>query len=179
MVLNKEKKCFIAGEISSNHGQDLKRAVAMIKKAKECGADAVKFQTYTPDTLTIDADTKYFKIKHPEWGGQTLYELYAKAYTPWNWFPKLKKAADRAGVVFFSTVYDKSSVDLLEDLGVSFHKISSFELIDLPLIEYAAKTRKPLVLSTGMANLKEIKAAVAIARKCGARKVTLLKCVAS
>lgn len=174
-----KKGCFIAAEVSANHGQDLSRAIAMIKKAKECGADAVKFQTYTPDTLTIDSGSRYFRIKHPKWGGQTLYELYGKAYTPWTWFPALKKAADKAGITFFSTAYDKSSVDFLEMLGVPFHKIASFELVDIPLIEYAAKTKKPLVLSTGMADLGEIKEAVTVAKRAGAREVVLLKCVSS
>lgn len=173
------KKCFIAAEVSANHGGDLNKALAMIRTAKECGADAVKFQTYTPDTLTINADNRYFRIKHPKWGGQTLYELYKKAYTPWDWFPRLKKAADRAGITFFSTVYDRSSVDFLEKLEVPFHKISSFELVDIPLIEYAARTKKPLVLSTGMADLKEMKEAVTAAKKNGAREVVVLKCVSS
>ena len=173
------KRCFIIAEISANHGQDLKRAVLLIKKAKECGVDAVKFQTYTPDTLTIDVDNKYFRIHHPEWGGQTLYQLYKKAYTPWKWFAKLKKAADDAGIMFFSTAFDKTSVDFLEKLDVPVHKIASFELVDLPLIEYAAKTKKPLILSTGMAALSEIKEAVNTARKAGAKDIILLKCVSS
>lgn len=171
--------CYIAAEVSANHGQDLSRALDMIWAAKACGADAVKFQTYTPDTLTIDSENRYFKIKHPKWGGQTLYKLYGKAYTPWSWFMALKKAADKAGISFFSTAYDKSSVDFLEKLGVPFHKIASFELVDIPLIEYAAKTKKPIVLSTGMADLKEIKEAVNAARKSGAKEVVLLKCVSS
>ena len=173
------KKSFIIAEISANHGQDLKRAISLIKKAKECGADAVKFQAYTPDILTIDVDNKYFRIHHPEWGGQTLYQLYKKAYTPWKWFKKLKKAADDAGIMFFSTAFDKTSVDFLEGLGVPFHKIASFELVDLPLIEYAAKTKKPLILSTGMATLSEIKEAVNTARGAGAKDIILLKCASS
>ncbi len=152
--------CFIIAEISANHGQDFNRAVNLIKKAKECGADAVKFQVYTPDTLTIDVNNKYFKIKHPKWGGQTLYQLYKKAYTPWNWFGKLKKIADDLDIIFFGTAFDKTAVDFLEGLDVPLHKIASFELVDLPLIEYAAKTKKPLILSTGMATLTEIKEAL-------------------
>jgi len=170
---------FIAAEISANHGQDLKRAIKMIRIAKACGADAVKFQTYTPDTLTLDVRNRYFMIKHPKWGGQTLYQLYQKAYTPWSWFKRLKKEADSIGIAFFSTAFDKTSVDFLEDLGVFCHKIASFELVDLPLIEYAAKTKKPLILSTGMATLQEIREAVATARKAGTRDITLLKCVSS
>ncbi len=174
-----KRGCFIAAEVSANHGQDLTRAVAMIKKAKECGADAVKFQTYTPDTLTIDSDKRFFRLRHPKWGGQTLYQLYSKAFTPWEWFPLLKKTADDEKITFFSTAYDKSSVDFLEGIGVPFHKIASFEIVDIPLIEYAAKTGKPLVLSTGMADLGEIKRAVMAARRAGAGEVVLLKCVSS
>lgn len=171
--------CFIVAEISSNHGQNFKRAVSLIKKAKECGADAVKFQTYTPDTMTIEVDNKYFQIKHPKWGGQTLYQLYKKAYTPWHWFKKLKKIADDLGIIFFSTAFDKTAVDFLEELAVPFHKIASFELVDLPLIEYVAKTKKPLILSTGLADLREIKEAVDTARNAGAKDIVLLKCVSS
>ncbi len=171
--------CFIIAEISANHGQDLGRAIAMIKEAKRCGVDAVKFQAYTPDTITIDVDNKYFRVKHAKWGGQTLYQLYKKTYTPWNWFNKLKKTADDAGLTFFATAFDKTSVDFLEDIGVPFHKIASFELVDLPLIEYAAKTKKPIIMSTGMATIPEIRSAVNTAKKSGAKDITLLKCVSS
>ncbi len=172
-------KCFIVAEISANHGQSFNRAVALIKKAKKCGVDAVKFQAFTPDTITINCRNKYFKIKHPKWGGQTLYELYKKAYTPWKWFKKLKATADDLGIMFFATVFDKTSVDMLEELDVPIHKIASFELVDLPLIEYVAKTRKPVVMSTGMATSAEIKEAVTTAKKAGAKDIVLLKCVSS
>ena len=175
----KLKNCFIVAEISANHGQSFKRAVNLVKKAKECGVDAVKFQCYTPDTLTIDCGNKYFRIKHPKWGEQTLYQLYKKAYTPWEWFSKLKKVAEETGIIFFATAFDKTSVDFLEKINVPIHKISSFELVDLPLIEYAARTRKPLILSTGMATLKEIKEAVRTAKSAGAKEIILLKCVSS
>jgi pseudaminic acid synthase len=167
----------LVAEISANHGQNFNRAIALIKKAKECGADAVKFQAYTPDTMTINADNKYFRIKHSQWGGQTLYELYKKAYTPWEWFKKLKQVADDLGILFFATAFDKTSVDFLEELNVCIHKISSFELVDLPLIEYASKTKKPLILSTGMATVSEIEEAVSTARCAGAKEIILLKCV--
>lgn len=173
------KKTFIVAEISANHGGDLNKALRLIKEAKKAGADAVKFQTYTPDTLTLDVRNRYFMIKHPKWGGQTLYQLYQKAYTPWKWFKKLKATADDIGIAFFSTAFDKTSVDFLEGLGVFCHKIASFELVDIPLIEYAAKTRKPLILSTGMASLQEIWEAVSAARRGGAGAITLLKCVSS
>ncbi|MCM8787255.1 MAG: pseudaminic acid synthase [Candidatus Omnitrophica bacterium] len=179
MNLKNLKTCFIVAEISANHGQNFNRAVTLIKKAKECGVDAVKFQCYTPDTLTIECDNKYFIIKHPKWGGQTLYQLYKKAYTPWNWLKKLKKIAEDLGLIFFATAYDKTSVDFLEELNVPIHKIASFELVDLPLIEYIAKTKKPLILSTGMANLAEIKEAVEAAKKAGTKDIMLLKCVSS
>lgn len=178
-VIGDDNSVLIIAEISANHGQDFDRAVKMIKVAKDCGADAVKFQAYTPDTLTIDADNKYFRIKHPQWGGQTLYELYKKAYTPWKWFKKLKKVADDLGLLFFATAFDRTSVDFLEELNVRFHKISSFELVDLALIEYAAKTKKPLIMSTGMADIDEIQAAVDAARRAGAKEIILLKCVSS
>jgi len=176
---NNNNSVFIIAEVSANHGQDLNRAIEMIKVAKECGADAIKFQAFTPDTITINCNNKYFQIEHPQWGGQTLYELYKKAYTPWKWFKKLKKIADDVGIIFFATVFDKSSVDLLEEINVSVHKIASFELVDLPLIEYAAKTKKPLIMSTGMATIDEIKEAVIVAKKAGAKDIILLKCVSS
>lgn len=177
--LNKNKKAVIVAEISANHGQNFNRAVSLIKKAAESGADAVKFQVYTPDTMTIDVDNKYFRIKHPEWGGQTLYQLYKRAYTPWSWFKKLKKIAGSSGVEFFATAFDKTSVDFLEELGVGVHKVASFELTDLGLIEYMAKTKKPLILSAGMATALEIKQAIATAKRNQVKQVALLKCVSS
>jgi pseudaminic acid synthase len=178
-LFGSDRPCLVVAEISANHGQDFGRAVRMIKMAKQCGAGAVKFQCYTPDTLTIDVNNKYFRIKHAKWGGQTLYQLYKKAYTPWGWFKKLKIIAEDSGLVFFATAFDKTSVDFLEELGVAFHKIASFELIDLPLIEYAAKTKKPLILSTGMATIREIREAVNLARESGVKDITLFKCVSS
>jgi len=175
----KYNKCFIIAEISANHGQNFNHTVKMIHKAKECGADAVKFQAFTPDTITINCRNKYFKIKHPKWGGQTLYELYTKAYIPWKWFKKLKEVADDLGIIFFATAFDKTAVDMLEGLNVSIHKIASFELVDLPLIEYTAKTKKPIIISTGMGNIEEIEEAVNTAKKAGAKDITLLKCVSS
>jgi pseudaminic acid synthase len=175
----KKNKCFIIAEVSANHGQKLERAVQMIRVAKQCGADAVKFQTYTPDTLTMDSAKKYFQVKHAQWGGQTLYELYKQAYTPWDWFKALKRVADSEGITFFSAAFDPTAVDLLEALKVPIHKVASFELVDIPLIEYAAKTGKPLIMSTGLATVKEIAEAVRAARRSGAKDLTLLKCVSS
>jgi pseudaminic acid synthase len=174
-----KKKCIVVAEISANHRQKLSLAQQLIRKAKECGVDAVKFQAYTPDTLTINAASPLFRIRHPRWGGQTLYRLYQKAYTPWKWFPSLVRTASREGIAFFATAFDKSSVDFLEDLGVPVHKIASFEIVDIPLIEYAARTGKPLIISTGMATLREIREALTAARSQGCRDITLLKCVSS
>jgi pseudaminic acid synthase len=129
--------------------------------------------------MTLDCDNKYFIIEHPQWGGQTLYELYKKAYTPWEWFPKLKKIAEKEDILFFATTFDKNSTDFLEELGVPIHKIASFELVDLPLIEYTAKTKKPLIISTGMGSMEEIKEAVDTVKKTGVKDLTLLKCVSS
>lgn len=178
----KTEKCrsvFIIAEASANHSQKLSNAVKLVEEAKKAGADAVKFQAYTPDTMTIDVNAKYFKIKHPQWGGQTLYQLYKKAYTPWPWFKKLKRVADDLGILFFATAFDRTAVDFLEEIGVSIHKAASFELVDLPLIEYMAKTKKPLILSTGMGTFDEMKEALATAKKAGAKDITLLRCVSS
>lgn len=171
--------CFIVAEVSANHNQSLKTALSMIRSAKECGADAVKFQLYAPDTLTIDCDNKYFRIKHPKWGGQTLYQLYKKAHTPWSWFKALKKSADSLGIGFFATAFDKTSVDFLEELKVSVHKVASFELVDIPFLEYIGRTGKPVVLSTGMATEVEIREAIAALKSSGTKDIYLLKCVSS
>lgn len=175
----KDKHVFIVAEISANHNQDFKKAVNLIRKAKDCGVDAVKFQTFRPESLTIDIDNKYFRINHPKWGGKTLYQLYKEAYTPWGWLKKLKKIADDLGIVFFSTAFDKAAVDFLEEIDVPLHKIASFELVDLPLIEYVAKTKKPIIISTGMATITEINEAVNAAKKSGAKNIILLKCTSN
>jgi len=179
MKLTTLKKTFVIAEVSANHCHKFNYAVRLIREAKKCGADAVKFQAYTPETITINCANRYFRIKHPVWGGQTLYDLYKKAYTPWEWLRKLKRIADSEGIMFFATAFDATAVDFLESLNVAMHKIASFELIDLGLVGYAAKTKKPLMLSTGMASLSEIKDALATAKKNGARDIMLLKCVSS
>lgn len=179
LYIGKDKPCFVIAEVSANHAGDFRKAVSLIKKAKAAGADAVKFQTYTPDTLTINVNNKYFRIKHTKWGGQTLYDLYKTACTPWDWFKKLKKIAKEEGIVFFSTAFDKTAVDFLEELDVPIHKIASFELPDLGLVEHAARTKKPLILSTGISTISEIKNAVKTARDAGAKDIILLKCVSS
>jgi len=177
--IGRNSPVLIIAEISANHGQSFKRAIELIKEAKKCGADAVKFQMYTADTLTINSNTPGFKIRHPHWGGKTLYEFYKKANAPWAWFKKLKDACDDLGIMFFSTAFDKTAIDFLEELDVPLHKIASFELIDLPLIEYAAKTKKPLILSTGMATINEIGEAIRCAKNSGVKDIILLKCTSA
>jgi N-acetylneuraminate synthase len=171
---------FIVAELSANHRQDFNEAVRLIEAAKKAGADAVKLQTYTPDTMTIDCGDERFRHGHGSlWKDQTLYELYQKAYMPWDWQPKLKKKANELGLELFSSVYDSSSVVFLESMNVPAYKISSFELIDLPLIRQSAKTGKPLILSTGMATLVEIQQAVDAARSAAAKGIVLLKCTSA
>jgi len=175
-----KSKAFVIAEISANHNNSYDQAEKMVRVAKEVGADAVKVQTYTPDTLTIDCDRPEFKISGgTPWDGRTLYELYGEACMPWEWQPKLKKVADEIGIELFSTAYDKTAVDFLEDMGVSRYKIASFELVDLPLIEYVASKGKPIIMSTGMASLEEIIEALDVAESAGATDITLLKCTSA
>jgi pseudaminic acid synthase len=170
---------FIIAEMSANHNKDFDEAVRIIRAAKECGADAVKLQTYTPDTLTIDSDSDYFRIKEAPWKGETLYSLYKKAFMPWEWQPRLKEVAEENGIILFSTPFDKSSTDFLERMGVSVYKIASFELVDIPLIEYVASKGKPVIMSTGMATVDEMREAVDSARGAGTREIALLKCTSA
>jgi len=175
-----KKKTLIIAELSANHNQDFDIALKTIKAAKESGADAIKVQTYTPDTITIDCDNEYFQIRQGTiWDGTTLYKLYEQAYTPWEWQPKLKKYAEDLGLIFFSSPFDKTAVDFLEDLEVPAYKIASFEITDLPLIEYVAKKNKPVIISTGIATLADIEEAVNTCRRAGNNKIALLKCTSS
>ncbi len=168
---------YIIAELSANHNQDFNAALRLIDAAHDSGADAIKLQTYTPDTMTIRSDREYFRIGGGTlWDGRTLYDLYGEAYTPWEWHPRLKQAANDRGMDFFSTPFDPTAVDFLEELGVPAYKVASFELVDLPLIEKIAATGKPLIMSTGMATLGEIEEAVAAARGAGASQIALLKC---
>ncbi len=165
---------------SANHNQKYEQAVKLIHAAKEAGADAVKLQTYTPDTMTIKSDRPEFKISGGTlWDGKTLYELYEEAHTPWEWQPKLKKVADDLGLALFSTPFDKTAVDFLETMNVPAYKIASLEIVDIPLIEYIASKGKPLIISTGMATLDEIKEAVKTVKKAGATQIALLKCTSA
>lgn len=167
---------YIIAEMSANHSGSIERAKEIIREAKRCGADCVKIQTYTPDTLTIDCHNQYFQVENGTWEGENLYSLYGKAYTPWEWQAELKKEAERVGIDFFSTPFDKTSVDFLEEMGMSFYKIASFEMIDLPLLRYVASKGKPIIMSTGMGSLEEIKEAVEAVYETGNHQLALLKC---
>lgn len=170
---------YVVAELSANHHQQFDQAVKLIQAAKEAGADAVKLQTYTPDTITIDVDSDLFRHTEGLWAGRTLYDLYAEAYMPWEWQPKLKKLADELGITLFSTPYDKTAVDFLEEMGCPAYKVASFEIVDLPLIEYIASKGKPIMISTGMATLDEIDEAVQAARGAGTSQIALLKCTSA
>ncbi|MCX6983432.1 MAG: pseudaminic acid synthase [Lentisphaerae bacterium] len=168
---------YIIAEMSANHGQDFQQAVKILQAAKEAGADAVKLQTYTPETMTINCSNGYFQIgKGTIWEGRNLYDLYAEAYTPWDWQPKLQAIANDLGIALFSTPFDDTAVDFLEQLSIPAYKIASFELVDFPLIRRVARTGKPMIMSTGMATLAEIDEAVRTAKEAGAIQIALLKC---
>lgn len=175
-MIGQGQPCYIIAEMSANHAGDIHRAIEIIDAAKEAGADCIKIQTYTPDTITISCDNDYFKIKDGTWGGETLYSLYGKAYTPWEWQLQLKAEADRVGLDFLSTPFDKTAVDFLEEIGLDFYKIASFEIVDIPLIKYVASKGKPMIISTGMASLDEIEEAVETAKNEGCEAICLLKC---
>ena len=173
-------KAFIIAELSGNHNQKFDLAVKTIREIKKSGADAVKIQTYTPDSLTLDVKNKYFlPIKDGLWKGMTLYEIYQKAYTPWDWQPKLKKVAEELGLILFSSPFDSKSVEFLSEMNVPAYKIASFEITDIGLIEKVAKKRKPVIISTGIATQKEIKEAVEACKKAGNNDIALLKCTSS
>ena len=173
------KGTYIIAEMSANHAGSFERAKEIICAAKEAGADCVKIQTYTPDTLTIDCNNQYFRIENGTWAGQNLYQLYKKAYTPWEWQAELKEFADKLDIDFFSTPYDRTSVYFLEKIGVNFYKIASFEIVDLPLLKYVASKRKPIILSTGMASLGEIENAVQIIQGKYHAPLVLLQCASA
>lgn len=170
---------YIIAEMSANHAGSIENAKKIIHAAKEAGADCVKIQTYTADTLTIDCDKPYFQVGAGTWDGENLYRLYQKAYTPWEWQPELKKEAESLGLDFFSTPFDKTSVDFLEEMGIGFYKIASFEIVDIPLIKYVASKGKPIIMSTGMASLGEIEDAVNAVRSQGNDQLALLRCASA
>ncbi len=172
--------CFIIAELSANHNGNLDVAIETIRAAKRTGADAIKLQTYTADTLTIDCDNKHFKIDGGTlWDGKTLYELYGEAFTPWEWHKRLFEVAEEEGLICFSSPFDFSAVDFLEQLNVPAYKIASFEIQDIPLIEYAASKGKPIIISTGIAEEEDIQLAVDTCRNVGNNDIILLKCTSS
>jgi N-acetylneuraminate synthase len=171
---------YCIAEVSANHNQDFEQAIRIIESAKEAGADAVKLQTYTPDTMTIASDREEFRIGGGTlWDGRNLHDLYNEAYTPWEWQPRLKKVAEDLGMDLFSSAFDATAVEFLESMGVPAHKVASFELVDIPLIQCMARTGKPLIMSTGMATLEEIDEALHAAREAGATQIALLKCTSA
>tara|TARA_R110002072_G_scaffold1989_3_gene16464 strand:+ start:27064 stop:28116 length:1053 start_codon:yes stop_codon:yes gene_type:complete len=168
---------YIIAEVSGNHNGDISKAKELIKIAKESGADAVKLQTYTPDTMTIECDNEFFQITEGPWKGHTLYDLYKLAYTPWEWHKELFAYAKEIDITIFSTPFDESAVDFLEKLDVPAYKIASFELTDIPLIKYIASQGKPMILSTGMASLEEIQDTVDAIYSTGNKQLVILHCV--
>jgi len=171
---------FIIAELSANHDHDIKVALQSIKVVMESGANAVKIQTYTADTITLNCSNKYFMINHETlWDGRVLHDLYKEAYTPWEWHDKLRDYAESLGLVFFSTPFDFTAVDFLESKDVPIYKIASFEITDIPLIEYTASKGKPMIISTGIATIGEIHDAVDACRRMGNTDITLLKCTSS
>ena len=171
---------YIVAELSANHNQDYEQAVRIIHAAKQSGADAVKLQTYTADTITVASTREEFRIGGGTlWDGRNLHDLYSEACTPWEWQPRLKKVAENLGMDLFSSAFDSTAVDFLEEMGVPAHKVASFELVDLPLIQRMARTGKPLIMSTGMASVEEIEEALQSARDAGATQIALLKCTSA
>ena len=167
---------YIIAEMSANHAGSLENALELVKVAKDCGADCIKIQTYTADTITINCNNEYFKLKGGLWKGYNLYDLYNEAHTPWEWHKAIKDEAEKYGLDFLSTPFDKTSVDFLEELGVEFYKIASFELVDIPLIKYVASKRKPIIMSCGMGSIEEIETAINAIKSEGNDDIILLKC---
>ena len=178
-IIDKNSPVFIIAELSANHNGSIETAIETIRAAKRAGADCIKLQTYTADTITIDSKKDDFLIKGTLWEGRNLYELYQEAFTPWDWHKELMKVAKDEGLVCFSSPFDISAVDFLEELEVPAFKIASFEITDIPLIEYIASKGKPIILSTGIAELSDIEMALAACRRMGNNDIALLKCTSS
>ena len=178
-VVGPERPAFIIAELSANHGQRLERALELVHAAKAAGADAIKLQTYTPDTMTIACDAPWFRVEGTIWNGRQLHDLYGEAFTPWEWHAPIKALAAELGLGWFSTPFDGSAVDFLAALDAPAYKIASFELVDVPLLKRAAATGKPIILSTGMATLAEIEEAVSTLRGAGCTELVLLKCTSA
>ena len=178
--IGKDDPVYIVAEMSANHNNDFNRAIEIIHAAKEAGADAIKLQTYTADTMTIDSDKSYFQIDGGTlWDGMTLYKLYQKAYTPWEWQPKLMEEANKLGLDCFSTPFDKTSLDFVEQMNMPAIKIASYEITDIPLIRMCAAKKKPIILATGVATLDDIRLAIEACIQEGNKDVVLLKCVSA
>jgi len=176
----KDKKTFIIAELSANHNQSFEIAKKTILEAKKAGSDAIKLQTYTADTITIDCNNENFRISGGTlWDGKTLYQLYKEAYTPWEWQIELKKIAENIGLICFSSPFDKTAVDFLENMDVPAYKVASFEITDIPLIKYIASKNKPVIISTGIATLEEIKDAIDACKEVGNNQIALLKCTSA
>tara|TARA_B100000963_G_scaffold137846_1_gene119931 strand:+ start:9270 stop:10289 length:1020 start_codon:yes stop_codon:yes gene_type:complete len=175
-----KNKTFIIAELSANHNGDINVALETVRAAKRAGADAIKIQTYTPDTLTIDCKNDYFKINHgTAWDGEYLYDLYKRAYTPWEWHKEIFRLAREEGLICFSSPFDETAVDLLEKLDAPIYKIASFEIQDVPLIEYTAKKGKPMIISTGIAEIEDIELAIETCKNVGNNDITILKCTSA
>jgi len=178
LPFGENRRCWIVAELSANHLQQYERALDLIDAAAEAGADAVKLQTYTPDTLTIDCDKPDFVIRqHPQWAGLTLHQLYAQAYTPWEWHQELKRYGEKLGLTVFSTPFDTTAVDFLEELDFPFYKVASFMTENLPLLEKIGKTKKPVIFSRGMTNLEDLELALKTLTDAGAPSIAILHCI--
>ena len=179
-IIGADWPTFIIAELSGNHHQDINQAIALIDAAAEAGVDAIKSQTYTADTITLKSDAPPFQIKvNDAWKGQTLYGLYQQAFTPWDWLPKMKARAEAKGLLFFTSVFDPTAVDFMEKLGVLFYKVASFEVVDIPLLQKIGQTRKPVIMSRGMATDKDVELALKTLREFGSPAMALLHCISS
>lgn len=179
-IIREDSPTFVIAEMSANHNMDFDRAVEIMRAAKAAGADAVKIQTYTADTITLDCDAPCFQITQGTlWDGTTLHKLYETAYTPWDWQPKLKKLAEEMGLIFFSSPFDLTAVDFLEEMDVPAYKVASFEITDIPLIRKIARLGKPVIMATGIARLADIELALQTCREEGNEQVILLKCTSA